>query len=79
MGPPPEMLTIATGGGGLHLIFRYPDGKLKPKLSNGIDLKADDALLQALVPEGVDELRVNVGQRHFAEEGRQVPSRARAA
>jgi len=40
-GPFPETARQRTGGGGLHLFFRYPGGRVPKSLAQGIDLKGD--------------------------------------
>jgi len=40
-------LQSITGGGGYHLFFKYPGGKLKGKLGAGIDVKSDGGFVAA--------------------------------
>lgn len=46
-GPLPETLTAETGGGGFHLVYRYPGGRLKGKLGAGIDVKSNGGYIVA--------------------------------
>lgn len=46
--PPVQTRTAATGGGGTHLLFRWPEGKLlKGKLGDGIDIKGHGGYIVA--------------------------------
>lgn len=40
-GPIPDTAEVLTGGGGRHLFFRHPGGKVPKELCEGVDLKAD--------------------------------------
>lgn len=51
LGPLPETVRSETGGGGAHVIFRLPRGRLKASLGDGIDVKARGGYL--VVPSSV--------------------------
>jgi hypothetical protein len=41
----PETLTAFSGGGGAHLVYRHPGGKLPGRLGDGLDVKANNGVI----------------------------------